>query len=51
LGVVVAVIVDKARRNHQPFGINGARSGITEFAGGHNLAVANRHIATECWQP
>ena len=47
LRIVVAVIIDEARRDHQAIGINGARRGVSQFADRRNFALADPDIAPE----
>ena len=47
LRIIVAVVIDEARRDHQAIGINRARRRGAQFAHRDNFAVADRHIAAE----
>ena len=47
LRIIVAVIIDEARRDHQAVGINRTRRSIPEFADRDNFALADANIATE----
>ena len=38
LGIIVAVIIDEAGRDHEAVGINGARGGVPQFADRDNFA-------------
>ena len=47
LRIIVAMVIDEARRDHQAVGINGARRRVAQFAQRDNLAVGDRHIAAK----
>jgi hypothetical protein len=47
LGIIVAVIIDKAGRDDEAISINGAGRRVAEFADRHNLPVGDCDIAAE----